>query len=194
MVKKIYKIERMHCASCAKSIERAVKKIKGIKEASVNFATKKLYVEAEKINDENIINAVSKAGDYKAMSEKEEEEWEKRIEEEKEQDMEIIEMEKAKKRMWLSWLFAVPIAIISLVIERIFEIQNFFITILPLILAFPILFVIGYPTVRSAVKSIKYFSFNMDVLISLGTIIAFLTGVLRFFMPIEDYSGIGGMI
>jgi len=34
----------------------------------------------------------------------------------------------------------------------------------------------------------------MDVLISLGTLIAFLTGLLRFFLPIEDYSGIGGMI
>ena len=261
-MKKIYQIEGMHCASCARSIEKSVSEIKGIKNASVNFAIKKIYVEAEKINDEEIINAVSKAGDYIAISEKEEEEWEKRIgeetittftikgldnphcamtiekavkklkgvkkidlninthkatishtiekekiadvindagyevlkEEEKERDVEIIEMERAKKRMWLSWLFAVPIAIIGLVIERIFGIQNFFITILPLILAFPILFVIGYPTLKSAIKSIKYFSFNMDVLISLGTIIAFLTGILRFFMPIEDYSGIGGMI
>ena len=48
----------------------------------MNFAIKKIYVEAEKINDEEIINAVSKAGDYIAISEKEEEEWEKRIGEE----------------------------------------------------------------------------------------------------------------
>ena len=34
----------------------------------------------------------------------------------------------------------------------------------------------------------------MDVLISLGTVIAFLTGLLRFVIPIEDYSGVGGMI
>src|SRR3989344_4422287 len=55
-------------------------------------------------------------------------------------------------------------------------------------------FIIGYPTIRSALKSVKYLSFNMDVLISLGTFVAFLTGILRFFIPIEDYSGIGGMI
>src|SRR3990167_9137224 len=116
-MKKIYHIKGMHCASCARNIEKSVSEIKGIKNASVNFAIKKLYVEAEKINDEEVINAVSKTGDYNTI-------------EEKEQDVEIIEMENAKKRMWLSWLFAVPNAIISLVIERIFEIQNFFITIL----------------------------------------------------------------
>ena len=103
-------------------------------------------------------------------------------------------MQKAKKKMWIAWLFAIPIAIISLLIERVLGVENFVIKILPLILAFPILFIVGYPTIRSAVKSIKYFSFNMDVLISLGTVIAFLTGLLRFVIPIEDYSGVGGMI
>ena len=46
-MKKIYKIEGMHCASCARNIENSVKKLKEIKSCSVNFATKKLYVEGE---------------------------------------------------------------------------------------------------------------------------------------------------
>ena len=261
-MKKIFKIQGMHCASCAMNIEKNVRKLKNIKSCSVNFATKKLYVEG-KANDEEIKKAVSKVGDYKAISgqgsenrnEKtdkenktttfivpgldnphcamtienalkkldgvkkielninmhkakitysaEKEKVKKAIEdagyeiagEEKvEEDIELIEMQKAKKRMWIAWVFAIPIAIISLGVERFLGIQNLFVSILPLILAFPILFVVGYPTIRSAVKSIKYLSFNMDVLISLGTVIAFLTGILRFFIPIEDYSGIGGMI
>jgi len=267
-MKKIYKIEGMHCASCAMNIEKSVRKLKNVKSTSVNFAVKKLYVDSDKeINDEEIKKAVSSIGDYKAISDNQEEigkrelsknessdaktttfiipgldnphcamtienslnkvEGVKKIElninlhkakvtysakkeklikaiedagyevagEDKvEEDIELIEMQKAKKRMWIAWLFAIPIAIISLVIERFFGIQNLFVTVLPLILAFPILFVVGYPTLRSAVKSIKYLSFNMDVLISLGTFIAFLTGILRFFLPIEDYSGVGGMI
>ncbi len=271
-MKKIYKIQGMHCASCAMNIEKSVRKLKNVKSASVNFATRKLYVDSDEINEKEIKNAVSKVGDYNAIpneenevnegSEKgkiiegkekignktttfiipgldnphcamtienalkkvdgvkkielninmhkakvlysaEKEKVKKAIEdagyeiagEEKvEEDIELIEMQKAKKRMWIAWLFAIPIAIISLVIERFFGVQNLVVMLLPLILAFPILFVVGYPTLRSAVKSIKYLSFNMDVLISLGTFIAFLTGILRFFLPIEDYSGVGGMI
>ena len=261
-MKKIFRIEGMHCASCAMNIEKSIKKIKDIKSASVNFATKKLYVEAENIKDEEIEKAVSKVGDYKAVlvsgkeyKEKNSDEiktatfiipkmdnphcamtienalkklegvkkinlninakkatitystekekiieaikdagYEIAGEEKVEEDVDLKEMEKAKKRMWIAWFFAIPIALISLLFERVLGIHNFAIMILPLILAFPILFVVGYPTLRSAFKSIKYLSFNMDVLISLGTVIAFLTGILRFFIPIEDYSGIGGMI
>ncbi len=254
-MKKIYKIEGMHCASCARNIEKSVKKI-GIN-ASVNFATKKLYVDGNGIDDSEIKKAVSKIGDYKAISDDNIENNEEKItifyikgldnphcamtienavkklkgikkidlntnthkatikhtvfkssiikaindagyeilkEEETEEESEIKEMNDAKKRMWLAWSLAIPIAIIGLLFERILGIHNFYIMLLPLILAFPILFIIGYPTLRSAVKSIKYLSFNMDVLITLGTVIAFLTGILRFFLPIGDYSGIGGMI
>ncbi len=255
--KKIYKIEGMHCASCASNIEKSVRKIKGVDKASVNFAMKKLYVDGD-ADEEEIKKAVSRVGGYKALREDEKEEdtqsktttfiipgldnphcamtiekalkkvdgikkinlntntrkatitystekekvteaiedagYEIAGEEKVEEDVELIEMQKAKKRMWISWIFAIPIAIISLIIERVFGISNNLIMVIPLILAFPILFVVGYPTLRSAFKSVKYLSFNMDVLISLGTIIAFLTGILRFFLPIEDYSGVGGMI
>ena len=37
----------MHCASCALTIERALKKVPGVKGASVNFATEKATVESE---------------------------------------------------------------------------------------------------------------------------------------------------
>src|SRR3989344_2045044 len=67
-MKKIFKIQGMHCASCASNIEKAVKKLNGVREANVNFATKKLYTEGNVDNGE-IIRAVSRVGDYKATSE-----------------------------------------------------------------------------------------------------------------------------
>ncbi len=268
MAKQIFRIEGMHCASCARNIEKSVKRVKGINSAVVNFATQKLYVEAEDtVSDKDIQKAVSRVGDYKAFSEgleggeqpKEEikesqgaqtsvfvvkgldnphcamtiENALKRVEgvkkidlninmqkatithstskeaiikaiedagyevlkeEEKEEEAEIKDMQKAKTRMWIAWAFAIPIAILGLIFERILGIHNAIVMLLPLFLTVPILFGVGFPTLRSALKSIKYLSFNMDVLISLGTVIAFITGILRFFLPIEDYSGIGGMI
>lgn len=56
-------IEGMHCASCASNIERAVKKISGVKEISVSMLTRKAIIEAEdNINLDEIKKAISKIG------------------------------------------------------------------------------------------------------------------------------------
>lgn len=56
-------IEGMHCSSCASNIERSLKKVSGIKEASVSLMMKKGTVEAEdNVNDDEIKKAVARAG------------------------------------------------------------------------------------------------------------------------------------
>ncbi|MHA2339822.1 MAG: heavy metal translocating P-type ATPase, partial [Candidatus Hodarchaeales archaeon] len=59
--------------------------------------------------------------------------------------------------------------------------------------AFP-LFWAGYTTYISAYKAVRHGSANMDVLIALGTLSAFITGPLYFFLPVFNYAGVGGMI
>lgn len=59
-------IEGMHCASCANNVERAVGKIKGIKEVSVSVLTKKAFVEGENINKDEIKKAIENIG-YKVI-------------------------------------------------------------------------------------------------------------------------------
>ena len=56
-------LEGMHCASCASNIERSLKKVEGIKNASVTLMLKKGMIEAEdSTSEEEIKKAVSKAG------------------------------------------------------------------------------------------------------------------------------------
>ncbi len=43
-IKKSYSIKGMHCASCVRVTERALKKVPGVKEAVVNLATAKAMV------------------------------------------------------------------------------------------------------------------------------------------------------
>ncbi|MDW7727110.1 MAG: heavy metal-associated domain-containing protein [Candidatus Methanoperedens sp.] len=69
--KKIYTVEGMNCVSCSGSIENSVKKVKGVKSASVNFAAKKLYVEYDELTDDAIKKAVGDAGEYRVFSENE---------------------------------------------------------------------------------------------------------------------------
>ena len=46
--KKAFPVLNMHCAGCANNVERTVKKLPGVIEASVNFATNTLTVSYEK--------------------------------------------------------------------------------------------------------------------------------------------------
>lgn len=61
-------IEGMHCASCATNIERSLKKIPGVKEATISVMTRKGFVESEKeISQSELDKAVSRAGGYKLV-------------------------------------------------------------------------------------------------------------------------------
>lgn len=62
-MKKIIKIKGMHCASCAATIEKALKKCSGVKDASVSFASEKAVVELdEKAKLADLEKAVKAAG------------------------------------------------------------------------------------------------------------------------------------
>ena len=249
----------MHCIGCEKSIERAVKKIKGVENVKVNLLAKKAYVEGN-FKDEELKKAVSKIGNYKAYSEEDEKdkgnkrrEEETRVflvkgldnphcamviekalkktgvektylninthkatvtsslpkekiikaindagyevagEEEKEEDVEIKEMDRARKKMAYSWIFALPLGII-MTLEMFFKLEIPYLDYIFIVFAVPVLFVFGWKTYVSGIKSARYLSFNMDFLIFLGTFIAFITGFLKFLLPIENYAAIGAMI
>lgn len=60
-------IEGMHCASCASNIERSLKKVSGVKNASISLMLKKGTVEAEdSVLEDELKKAVSKVG-YKVL-------------------------------------------------------------------------------------------------------------------------------
>ncbi|MBO0551544.1 cation-translocating P-type ATPase [Clostridium botulinum] len=69
-MEKSLKIEGMTCAACAKAVERTSKKLEGVTEANVNFATEKLNVnfDENKLSIGDIQDAIEKAG-YKAIIE-----------------------------------------------------------------------------------------------------------------------------
>ena len=46
-MKKIIKLEGLCCANCAAKIEESVKKLDGVKEASLSFMTQRLIMEVE---------------------------------------------------------------------------------------------------------------------------------------------------
>ena len=59
-----YKIEGMHCSACACRVEKVTKKIPGVENSVVNFATEKLFIsyDADSINFGDIKSKVENAG------------------------------------------------------------------------------------------------------------------------------------
>jgi Cu+-exporting ATPase len=61
-------VEGMTCAACSQAVERALKKLPGVKEASVNLAAEKAFVlyDTAQIRISDLKDAINKAG-YKAL-------------------------------------------------------------------------------------------------------------------------------
>lgn len=60
-MKKIYKVE-VDCANCAAKMEQAIKKITGVKKATLNFMMQKLILEFEDDhNIDTVMQSVNKA-------------------------------------------------------------------------------------------------------------------------------------
>jgi cation transport ATPase len=58
IMKKKFILEGLGCANCAAKMERAINKLAGVKEATVNFMTQKLIIEGE---DEKMPEIVQEA-------------------------------------------------------------------------------------------------------------------------------------
>ena len=58
-IKKNFKLEGLDCANCAAKIEKNVKKIDGVKDATVSFFAQKLVLEADDDKFDEIVKEVA---------------------------------------------------------------------------------------------------------------------------------------
>ena len=147
-------ITGMTCANCVRSVERRLlKKTPGIIAANVNFATEKgtIKYSSDQITITEIIAAIKRAGFGVAM-----------------EDIEQInhaEVIKQTKKFWIAVIFTLPLVLLSMSGMN----GNW----LMLFMALPVQFYVGGDFYVGAWKSLKNGSANMDVLVAMGTSIAF---------------------
>ncbi len=184
------RIVGMHCAACAQTVEKALRAAPGVSAASVNFAAEQAHVEfdPETTTVEALIRAVQDAG-YDAQPRE-------AVTPGAEVDRTAEDLAAAHRRMTIAWVFTVPLMLWMLVemVSRAAWPTDFIYQVGMLALAAPVLFWVGMPTFRSAWRSAIHGAANMDVLIALGTLASYATGVLNFFTPIQSFAGIAGMI
>jgi len=192
-----FKIGGMTCASCSAAVEKALNKSEGIYEANVNIATEKGSVEYDpEVLSKNDFREIVKNSGYELLSFEDEETDKSSENAEDELSDDMKKVKEAKKKMWGTWAFTIPI-MLWMIPEMFFGVAwpNMQIFNLGMIvLAIPPLFVFGRKTFITAYRAVSHGSANMDVLIAMGTGAAFITGPAVFFTPIANYAGVSAMI
>lgn len=195
-------LEGMTCASCAMRIEKSLKKLPGILEASVNLATEQGMVTYDPTQTDvaKMVQKVDALG-YKAIlqagsttettpttsvttstSATRETSSDNLLHiTSAETQNKRRQTELARKRMLLIMgiVLAIPVVILNMFLMNRFPGEN----LILFILTTPIWAVVGWDFHRTALKTARHLSANMDTLISLGSTAAYLISVVATFFP-----------
>ena len=158
----------MHCASCVLIIEKSLKNMSGVSEASVNLVTEKATVEYDgnKITDNDLVSAVANVG-YKALLQEESQsEDHERAEKQK-------ELNDLRKRVVISLGLGLLVlwgGFPALMDTAPAILKNFWVQLIP---ATPVQFRAGWVFYRAAIPALKHRTANMDTLVVIGTTVAY---------------------
>lgn len=200
-MKEKYYVEGMTCAACQAAVNRAVSKIDGVDDVSVNLMTNTMMVDYSMYDLSNeIISAVEDAG-YKAEKAKQETSSKKEKSSEK-NGMEIFDNQ--IKDMAFRLKVSIPFMIVLMYISMghmvnlpvphifhqtngaiIFALTQFLLT-LPVVIANRKYYINGF-------KSLFHFSPNMDSLIAIGSIASLVYGIyvlyiMSYGVAVSDFS------
>ena len=172
-------ITGMTCANCVNTVSKTLNQSDKIMEATVNLATEKAKIVADdNISDQEIINLVEKAGYGAIVNDK--------------ANHEKIARQAAKKArnlalsFWIALILTLPLVVAMF--ADIFGVHANWVMflhepIVQLILATPVQFVIGWCFYVGAYHALRNKSANMDVLVALGTSVAYFSSlILAVFM------------
>ncbi|MCC0652395.1 MULTISPECIES: heavy metal translocating P-type ATPase [unclassified Clostridioides] len=176
------KIDGMTCAACAKAVERVVKKLDGVESISVNIATDKANIDynPSKVKLSQIKAAIEKAG-YKPIEE---------VKNKVDVDEDKLRKEKEMNTLFIKFIvaivFAVPLFYIAMgpmiikpigpwplpeILNPMTNTLNY--ALVQLILVIPVM-IAGYKFYINGFKALFSLSPNMDSLVAIGTLAAFL--------------------
>ena len=191
-IPKTYRIKGMHCASCASIIERAIKKIDGVEDVSVNNGTENAKISFDnrrtnpaQFNEKlkplgySLVESMAQTASEMGMSESEHAEHLGLNQSKKEK---LAELKDMRNKI----ISVIPLAIVSvfimgwdifasfnLVPEMSAGLSKFFDYLFPLMAVYTFL-AVGKPYLLGFYRFLRYGKANMDTLIGIGTGAAFL--------------------
>ncbi len=178
--KKDFIVIGMTCVNCARTVEKSLKKIDGVRFAAVNLATSTGFIVAQReISFDEIKKAVQSVG-YDVSLERSE-------------DLEKKRYIQARNDLSLSLLISAPLMISMF--YQMFKMHRAHSSLIEVLLAGIVVFYCGRKTIRGAVIALLHWHTNMDTLIFLGAFVSWLTGLFSLFnTTLMSFSTIGAMI
>lgn len=178
--KRDFVVTGMTCVNCAKIVEKALRKIDGVKFAAVNLATSTGFIVAEReISDDEIKKVVRSVG-YDISLERSE-------------DLERKRYIQVKRDLLIALSFLIPLSI--WMFYRMFGNHRIHSSIFEVIFSGVVIFYAGRKTVKGALIALFHRHSNMDTLIFLGSTVSWVTGVLSLLnLPIMSFATVGAMI
>jgi P-type Cu+ transporter len=180
-----FKVEGMTCAGCARTIETVLNKKDGIHSAVVNFPAETVRVEynPRETDIESIQDTVAKAG-YKII---------------KQSDTDSDDDSMEESRVTIALRRAIISACLSGLIMVLMTIHMFIqpvpgYMVFVAILALPNIFIVGKHVHSAAIRASLHGRPNMDVLVSMGSALPYLIGLLGFFYPIQTFMEMASTI
>jgi Cu+-exporting ATPase len=178
----------MTCASCSGKIERYFSTYDGVLKCTVNLLgqTGTFDVVKTKVGIRDLIEGIESLGFNAFVPDN-------NVNSQLESLQRTKEIQKWRHQFWTSVCFAVPVSFISMVLPviapRVFDYTLVvkgltFGTLSQLVLTIPVQFGIGWTFYRQSYKAIKHGSYTMDVLVALGTSLAFFYSLLAMIVCI----------
>lgn len=166
----LLKISGLRCANCAKTTQKALEQIPGVS-AEVNFATEEAIVQAPtSVSVATLILAVQNAG-YGATE----------IDDALVSAAPVIDG-KARLRFWVAAICALPL-VLQMPLDML-GLHGHLSNTWQLVLAMPVQLWVAWPFYRGAWHALRLGSSNMDVLVSLGTLAAFLYSTVLWWLDL----------
>ncbi|HET6528103.1 MAG TPA: copper ion binding protein, partial [Balneolaceae bacterium] len=195
------KVEDMHCASCVNTVEDWLIRLEGVQEVNVNLATDTVKVTfTGNLTLDDFEQAVESAGYQLLRPEYSGNTGQPQAESHRQRSQN--KLDKAKSHMWRAWALTIPLMLWMLP-HMIWDYAFLGMTgmeIGMIVLSGIVIFVPGWETIRSAWKSAKNGTPNMDVLIAMGSLAALSTGVVALLHQFglapnfHSFAGVAGMI
>ncbi len=178
----VFRVEDLSCAACVRAVESELRRIPGVRFASVNLATGKAFVlTGSEVSAGALFEGVRKAGYTPKAANRED-------------DNENRHFARARWHFYGSLLLGIPVAVL-MAIHGLGLAHGSAIQLAEEALSTFLILGLGWQTLRSAFIALTHRHANMDVLISLATLAALSTVPLSRFIPgLASFGGLGAMI
>jgi Cu+-exporting ATPase len=180
MAKQVLQIQGMTCAACAIRVEKALAGVPGVESASVNLATNLATVSGGGVAE--LVDAVRNAGyDGSPVAEGAAAETLKKVAADESENLSRV-----RRRLIAGAIAGVPILVLDL-----FHIHaawlSFTVAVVEFLLASVVVFYVGMPFFAGARRALRHGAANMDLLVALGSGVAYVYSVVLTAMTLLGY-------